>query len=261
MPDMGLSMGGIGANMLFSILLGIVVVGWKRAVLYYAISAAVVAVIENLTFYTGFPFGYYIPLEGGPKILAIPLLVCVGYFNYAMLAWVMADLILPMKSGASGSYYMWGRVFISLIIGSAIDLINDPMGVLTQGMWYYPSGGGFYGVPFSNSFGWLVTMFITILIWEKILSMDSGYNNGLHVLRFSRWQLITAVLMGIQIIPLYTMFRFFESYEVTDCTGQVWTTGGMYEALALLALHTTVFFMVIGVISYMSKKDSSDIQV
>lgn len=250
-PGRGLLMAGTGVNLIFGILLSLVVVGWKRTILFNIIAFVVVAVIEDLSIYTGFPFGVFTHFTEGPRILAVPVVVCLGYFHYAMIGWVLADLILPRGGNNSESLRRWGRICLGAFVASSIDLIQDPIGVMIEERWVFPAGGGLFGVPFTNNVGWFVTVFITIALWELVLARGAlPRADSTARLYFSQWHLIDAVLLGAQIVPLLLSFLFLESVPLTDILGKTWYSGDIYEALSLIALHTVLLFMTLGILCY-----------
>lgn len=250
-PQYGLSMYGIGVNMTFALLLGIVTIGLKNTLIFNVVSFIITAVIENITIATGFPFGFYIPFTPGPKILEVPIVVCMGYFNYAFIAWILADLIIPGDDENNPALNFWGRIAVGAFIASSIDAIQDPVGVLIDKRWVYPNGGGFFSVPLSNSIGWVVLVFTTLLTWELILKYNRRASKSKIVQ--SGWHLLNAILVGIQILPSLFNYLFLENQKLTDVLGKTWFSSDMYEVLALLAMHTVVVYMILGVVSYTYK--------
>lgn len=252
-PQYGLSMYGIGINMTFALLLGVVTIGFRNTFVFNIVSFAITAVIENITIATGFPFGYYIPFTPGPKIVEVPIVVCLGYFNYAFIAWILADLIIPGNDKNNPYLKFWGRMIVGAFAASAIDAIQDPVGVLIDKRWVYPNGGGLFGVPLSNSIGWVILVFTTLFVWELILKRNRKQNADKSEIFQSRWHLLTAILVGIQILPPLFNYLFLSSQTLTDVLGKAWLSSDMYEVLTLLAMHTVVCYMILGIVSYVYK--------
>lgn len=252
-PQYGLSMYGIGVNMTFALLLGIVTIGLKNTLIFNIVSFIITAIIENITIATGFPFGFYIPFTPGPKILEVPVVVCMGYFNYAFIAWILADLIIPGNDKSNPHLKFWGRLITGAFIASALDAIQDPIGVLIDKRWVYPNGGGLFGVPLSNSIGWIILVFLTLLVWELILKYNRKKNTDKSEITQSLWHLLNAILVGLQVLPSLLNYLFLTTQRLTDVLGKTWLSSDMYEVLTLLAMHTVVFYMTAGVISYIYK--------
>lgn len=133
--------------------------GWKRAAtILFALGAFAVA-IESIAISTGFPYGHF---QYGDKI---------GVKWFGLVPWTVPFSWPPLVLGAmalSRRFFpkkrlILGAVFFLLLI----DALLDP-GAVQQGFWSYDAGGKYYGVPFSNFCGWIVSGAIGALIFRVL---------------------------------------------------------------------------------------------
>lgn len=252
-PQLGGFLSGTSVDMLFAILIAIILLGWKNTVLFYLITFVVTMIIENISISTGFPYGVFTHFSPGPRFLEVPLLVGLGYFNFVVIAWVLADLLIGSKNNKSPWACKLGRPLVGAIIASALDVIMEPVYVLIQHQWVYPNGGGFFGMPLSNSFGWLFTVFIMLFILELLLNRKSD-GQGAFAPSITQWNLQVPILVGLHVIPILISLCTGSITPLTDVLGKTWFSTDLYESVAVFAIHTMVFFMVVGVFSYFRRK-------
>ncbi len=109
--------------------------------------------VETTGIATGFPYGkFYYGDALGPKV--------AGTVPYTLpLSW--APLVLgavaaakPAVSGRPLRRVLW--VLMAAVLLVAIDGVLDP-GAARLGLWVWPEGGAYYGVPLSNFAGWLLS--------------------------------------------------------------------------------------------------------
>jgi putative membrane protein len=119
-----------------------------------AISLAALAVfgyaIETVGVVTGFPYGpFYYGDALGPGIFGlVPFILPI---SYAPL--VIGAVGAAWSSDAAGRL-LW--ILRSALLLTLIDGVLDP-GAAALGFWVWPEGGAYYGVPFSNYAGWLLS--------------------------------------------------------------------------------------------------------
>lgn len=238
---------GLSGLMLFSYFIGYRLFGWKKLLLMNLVSATVTFALENLSICTGFPFGHFIHLTGGPRLGQVPLAVGVGYFFLVFAGWYFADLLIGgTKSDAISKI---GRAVIGACVASSLDLSIDAILGLVNGGFIYPNGGGFFGTPLSNSLGWMVTAGIILLIWEFFLLKD-------YKTTVSPYHLQNSLLLGMQVLTPLIGFFMVDNKPVIDSLGYTWQTHFAYEASAMIALLTLVFAMMIGGFVYLRRRHS-----
>lgn len=136
--------------------------GWRDALMLFGALGVYALVIETLAIITGYPYGHF----GYSDHL--------GYRLFGYAPWTVAFAWTPL---AIGAYAMAASVFRSAlpralfgtILLTAFDLVLDPGAVYLK-FWQYADGGWYYGVPWSNFAGWLVSGFIGAIIFEAFIA-------------------------------------------------------------------------------------------
>lgn len=124
--------------------------GWRRAALIAIMLGAFAIGIETFAVKTGWPYGNF---SYGDKI---------GLKYFGVVPWTVPFAWSPLVLGAMA---LASRVSSKRLIPAAVlvllafDLVLDP-GAVRQDFWHYPAGGLYYGVPFSNFCGWVLSGFV-----------------------------------------------------------------------------------------------------
>lgn len=133
--------------------------GTRRALAFFAMGAIVSWAFEHFGVITGAVFGDYVYSDSlGPKLGHVPVLIPLAWFMIMYPAHTMANIIFDgsLQGRASGP----GRkLFLSLVAAMIItmwDLVIDP-GMAEAGHWIWQEPGDYFGVPFQNFGGWMVT--------------------------------------------------------------------------------------------------------
>lgn len=127
---------------------------------------------------TGFPFGHYHYLSGlGYKIGGlVPFTIPLSWFYLGFSAYVIARVGLATMAIPKWFQYL-GAITIGALLLTSWDFVLDPaMSQTNVPFWYWDKPGAFFGMPYQNFAGWLVTgilfMSVATLIWElKPVSM------------------------------------------------------------------------------------------
>ncbi|MDZ7786378.1 MAG: carotenoid biosynthesis protein [Candidatus Saccharibacteria bacterium] len=150
--------------------------------------------IETVAIKTGLPYGEFTYTNTlGPKLLdTTPYAVALAYPPILLMGfWLASKFTRNFR-----------RVFIAAIFATLVDVVLDPATVKLE-FWSWAEAGSFYGVPWINFIGWLLTGIIgaTILhfLWGKAERVKAPVAySGFGVLLF--W---TGVNAGIdQKVPL-----------------------------------------------------------
>ena len=252
--DFQISMGLFGI-LLFSYFTGASVFGFGSMILMNIISAACAFLFENTSVSFGFPFGYFNHFAEGIRIVNVPLQVGLGYYFYAFAGWMLADLLIGRR-GHNDMASRIGRSLIGSLIASGMDLTTDAINGLVNGDYEYPAGGGFFGSPLSNSFGWVFTVFITLLLWEILIVPRTAKKDNNIIGAASSWHLQNAVLIGLQVTAPFIGFLTVKDFTVTDCLGYNWQAHYAYEASTMIALLALVMAGVIGIFVWVRKRET-----
>lgn len=128
--------------------------GWRRAFLTLGVIFVFSYLAEWLGSHTGRPFGAYsYTTTLQPQLGGVPLLV--------PLAWFM---MLPCAWATVFAYRRRWLLFVLLgaLSFAAWDLLLDPQ-MVQWGLWTWNEPAGYFGIPWSNYAGWLLTA--ALLTW------------------------------------------------------------------------------------------------
>jgi putative membrane protein len=118
--------------------------------------------IELLGVTTGYPYGAFeYGVELGPMLLGlVPVGLPVFFFPLVLNAYLLVSLLLGER--ARSTPLRLGAVVATVL---AMDLVLDP-GAVALGFWTYDGGGAYYGVPWTNYAGWMLSATIAVLAFD-----------------------------------------------------------------------------------------------
>lgn len=107
--------------------------------------------IETVGAATGWPYGHFAYGGGlGPMLFdLVPVALPLAYVPL-----VLGAVAVATRAGAPVGGAAWLGLALATLLWS--DLVLDP-GAVALGYWSYAAGGAYYGVPWSNFGGWIVT--------------------------------------------------------------------------------------------------------
>ena len=97
----------------------------------------------------------------------------LGYRVFGLVPWTVAFAYLSMLLGAvtlaaAAAGTSWSRLIpAGILVLLLVDLVIDPA-VVHAGLWVWPDGGAYYGVPASNFAGWVLTGVVYIMLFRFI---------------------------------------------------------------------------------------------
>jgi putative membrane protein len=169
--------------LLFSLLHAGYVLGWRRTLLFFILSAVISWGFEQVGVATGLIYGrYYYSDQLGFKLGLVPIIIPFIWFMMLYPSYCIATLIgngrpeqnqhgRPTPKTDALSHIIW-LSFLGAMTMTAWDLAVDP--VFTEfGFWVWVDGGPYFGVPLHNFAGWLLTTFTIYLVyrlWERRLA-------------------------------------------------------------------------------------------
>lgn len=125
-------------------------------------------IVEGAGAKTDFLFGSYDYTERfAPSVFGVP--IAIGF------AWIM---VVATSHVAARWMFPKGGVLYALAggIGAVImDLIIDPVAYQVKGYWIWEDTGWYYGIPWTNFFGWFVVSFVLHLIIDGLMKRK-GWN-------------------------------------------------------------------------------------
>ena len=132
--------------------------GFKRAALLLIALGAFAVGIETFAVKTGWPYGSF---DYGDKI---------GVKYFGVTPWTVPFAWSPLVLGAMALAARPKRGFVGLCVSATLflllfDGVLDP-GAVAQKFWQYDAGGWYYGVPFSNFCGWIISGLVGAAIFH-----------------------------------------------------------------------------------------------
>jgi lycopene beta-cyclase len=129
--------------------------GWRRTLGVFGIIALFTFSVEFIGSTTGFPFGrYHYTGRLLPHLGHVPLLIPIAWFMMLPGAWAVAAHCRTSR---------WRFALVSAAALTAWDLLLDPQ-MVNWGLWVWDNPYGYFGIPWSNYAGWLLTGFLLTLI-------------------------------------------------------------------------------------------------
>ncbi len=164
--------------------------GWRRAAVLLALCVTLAFVSEYVGQVTGAIFGpyYYTGLLGLKLFGRIPVLIPFAWYMMFYPTYIVANILAegtPITPKMNAVWIVW-MAALSALVMTAWDLTMDPImsydschggGVcggrplqsqIGSPAWVWPHGGDYFGVPFLNFRGWLMTAFIVFLVFRFI---------------------------------------------------------------------------------------------
>ena len=111
--------------------------------------------IEAVGAKTGFPFGRYRYTSLlQPQALSVPVLIPLAWTMMLIPAWGITSAILGQRT--PGARHAIVFTLISALAFTAWDFYLDPY-MVAGGLWIWDQPGGYFGIPWSNFLGWLIS--------------------------------------------------------------------------------------------------------
>jgi putative membrane protein len=121
---------------------------------------AVAWLAEFVGVQTGFPFGHYSYTSAlQPQVGGVPLLVPLAWLMMLPPSWAVADSILRRGARPLTLSSRVSRAALAALAFTAWDLFLDPQ-MTAWGLWRWPGGGIYFGIPLTNYLGWLLVSFL-----------------------------------------------------------------------------------------------------
>ncbi len=141
-----------------------VVLGWRRALTLFAITALVSFSFEYAGVKTGLIFGRYEYTQAlDPKLFGtVPLVIPMAYFMVIYPSGMLANLLLRGRVNARLGSPLWSlyAALLTALIMTSWDLVMDPPMVRVVKAWTWFDGGPYFGIPMQNFLGWVLTCFV-----------------------------------------------------------------------------------------------------
>ncbi len=188
------------------LILGSLQLGLKRTLLFLGLGWGIAFASEVSSIRNGFPYGdyqyVYENLKGELLLWGVPLWDSLSYTFLAYASYATSVVVLsfpPFDKGRSGGileskiplnpplqkgedsisnkFFLqtrssWKVLLLSVVLMTGIDVVIDPLTALGDQwflgrIYYYPNGGFYFGVPFSNFLGWALVAFCIVFLFQR----------------------------------------------------------------------------------------------
>jgi putative membrane protein len=106
---------------------------------------------------TGFPFGSYDYTQAlQPQLLGVPLLIPLAWLMMLPAAWAIAEMLVGRGRSPASRFRFLGLAALAF---TAWDLFLDPQ-MVSWGYWIWENPGGYFGIPWVNFAGWILSAFL-----------------------------------------------------------------------------------------------------
>ncbi len=151
-----------------------------------------VALLPTLWFaYKKWGISSWLKIIVGLTVIMFGLEVAAHYFGVPYGEFTYTDALWPQYFGVP---VLIGLVWATLIIAArgiapwyvvpfilaGTDLLFDPIAV-DMGLWLWPNGGEWFGVPYSNTVGWFLIALIGVLLYERLAGRKDVHGRWLSV--------------------------------------------------------------------------------
>jgi putative membrane protein len=180
------------------LLAGLVPVLDRRALLGLAALVGYAYAIEVVGVLTGLPYGEFAyAIDLGPMLFGtVPLGLPVFFVPLVLNSYLLGLLLLGRRAERT-------TVRLAAVIATvlAIDLVLDP-GAVAIGFWEYATGGFYYGVPWTNYAGWVLSATVSVALLDWGFSR-SALLDRLRACEFMLDDLVSFVILWGAINALY----------------------------------------------------------
>lgn len=216
--------------------------GWRDAAVLMVICLVTTFTMENVGSITGLPFGQY-HFEVGSNLIhvgVIPIIVGPLWFGMGYFAWIIAGILLG-RTGPRliGTFETFARPIVAAFVMTQWDAVMDPPEATISKAWIWHDGGGHFGVPLSNYFGWLLTAW---LFYQAFALYLGRRTMAAPTIQRRRTFGLVAVLFYLSSgLTHVTAWFIGQSGEVADAAGHIWRVQDVREATVAVMLFTMLF--------------------
>jgi uncharacterized membrane protein len=155
---------------LFALIHGARIYRSRAILVFITLTLGVATLSESLSLRTGIPFGHYRFTDlMGPKLFDLPILLALAYVGMGYLSWIVAFVILNCHSEPLSGKKIVVLPLLASFVMTAWDLSMDPVWADIDHAWVWLDGGSYYGVPITNFFGWILTVYIIYQLFALYL--------------------------------------------------------------------------------------------
>ena len=151
------------------LLAGVLPVLDRRAVIGLGALVGYAYGIEIVGVLTGLPYGdFSYAIDLGPMLFGtVPVGLPVFFVPLVLNSYLLGLLLLGERAERTAV-----RLLTVITLVLAIDLVLDP-GAVAIGFWLYPDGGFYYGVPWTNYAGWVLSATVSVALLDLAFSRSA----------------------------------------------------------------------------------------
>lgn len=133
---------------------------------------------------------------------------------------------------------------VAAVVMTAWDLAMDPVWMNIDHAWVWRDGGGYFGVPFSNYCGWILTTWTFYQIFAVWLSRQP------RRVRMAGWNRLAVLLYGLVaagnlLLAVPSAVPGSRSSTVVDAAGRRWFVSDIVSSCLLISVLVMGAFAVI----------------
>jgi uncharacterized membrane protein len=159
-------LGNVGFTLvfvMFALLHCVAIEGARRTAGFFAISAVVSYLMEEMGVRTGLIYGtYHYSDLLGTKLGHVPVIIPLAWFMMIYPSWMVSRALVRGVDTHSLSG-LTAQAAVAAWVMTAWDVVMDPS-MSAAGNWVWEHGGVYFGVPRRNYLGWLLTTFLVYWI-------------------------------------------------------------------------------------------------
>ena len=231
--------------LLFALLHGRMLWGWRGILVFFAICSIVSGTVEKIGITTGFPFGHYFFTDAmGPKISGVPVFLGLAYLGMGYLSWLVASLILGWEQRSLNGWRIVLLPAFAALVMTSWDFCLDPVWSTIVRAWIWTDGGSYFGVPISNFFGWYGNVFVIYLLFALYLR---DHATKMEVMPTKFWK-AALLFYGVSVVGNFLNLIPQTPEPVIDATGKLWALRSITGACALATIFTMGAFLLLACI-------------
>lgn len=178
------------AVMRLPLIAGIAPLLTRKALLGLGVLCGYTYAIEFVGVFTGYPYGHFeYGVDLGPMLAGhVPAALPLFFLPLVVNAYLLCLLLLGDLARRSAV-----RLPVVVVAVVGMDLALDPAAV-ALGFWSYDAGGLYYGVPWSNYAGWVLSATVAVVVLDRAFDRD-GLLSRLDRCGFMLDDLVSFVLL------------------------------------------------------------------
>jgi len=210
---------------------------------FFALAVVVANTTENLSIVTGFPFGqYHHTAAMGPKIAHVPLIIGPIFAVAGYLSWVIAGVLLGDVFAAPRRTLALARPVIAAFVTTTWDFCVDAIGGTVNRDWVWADGGPWFGVPWLNFFGWMLTMWLIFQAFALYLQFAAA---PVRIAARSAYWLQPIVFWALIALQFPLLAAIVPELILSDPGGGQWRSTDLFTSMALVSVFTMGFTVVL----------------